>query len=190
MEGLKYFYPFVPTCRPPYRYHVQQSQMLYRYDPSIVGEGDLGIITGDLIGSKCPIIAHATPAFAINKAMSMGCCGISAEKPNDWYPNAWPNSTFGVNATGGTTGAKVGYPVILFVINDPLSLARNGARFSSLEAGQIYISSKARYKVTSIGRLDWEPSLNTALTQGVTVVEVTLEDVSGGEAKDMYTLPY
>ncbi|ROP49007.1 hypothetical protein EDF81_4544 [Enterobacter sp. BIGb0383] len=182
MEGLKYFYPFVPTCEPS-AFNYRQNKMLYRNDPSVVAEGDYGIITGDLISAKIPIIAHASPAFAISKAMSMGCTGVNTEIPDDWFYNDWPNNTFG-DGVGGPD--KYGYPVVLFVINDPLSLAHNGARFSSLHGGEIYISSQARYRVTSIGRLDWYTDPLKGLTQGVTVVEVTIEDESGGDAKDMF----
>lgn len=182
MEGLKYFYPFVPTCIPS-AFNYRKNKMLYRNDPSVAAEGDYGIIKGDLLSSKIPIIAHASPAFAISKAMDMGATGINSDVPDDWYYNIWPNNTFGDGVNGPD---KVGYPVILFVINDPLSLAHNGARFSSLHGGEIYMSSQVRYRVTSIGRLDWYTDSLKNLTQGVTVVEVMIEDESGGDAKDMF----
>lgn len=182
MEGLKYFYPFVPVCK-PYKFNYRQNNMLYRSDPSIADESDYGIITGDIISSKIPIIAHASPAFAISKAMEMGCVGTNSGIPDEWYYNVWPNNTFG-EGVGGLD--KASYPVILFVINDPLSLAHNGARFSSLHSGEIYISSQARYRVTSIGSLDWYTDRPGGFTQGVTVVEVMIEDESGGDAKDMF----
>lgn len=186
MKGLKYFYPFIPICRQYIPGHLHNT-MLYRNDPAVPVEGSVGIITGDSVYSKIPIIAHANPAYAISKAINMGCVGVNTAIPDEWYPGIWPNSTQGQGVDGPD---KFGYPVILFVINDPLSLAHNGARFSSLDAGQIYMSSKTRYRVNSIGCLDWYKDPLKTLTQGVTVVEVTIENVSGRVAKDMYKVAY